>query len=408
MKKILHVTAQYPGKTGSGIYLKSIMGECHKKGYSQALIAGVAKDDIIELQYTEEFYPVVFNSPMIPFPVLGMSDNMPYESMKYSNISETMIEKWEVEFKRVVKNAIEEFKPDLILSHHLWLSTSFLTEIAKDIKIIGICHGTDLRQIEKSTRYKARVINACQRLDKVFALNNQQKEKISSVYGIKSDKIVVVGGGYNKDIFYFKDEKNVEKEKKTKDIRIIYAGKLSYSKGLMSLLRVMDMIKDKYNIKLFLAGTGSGLEEVAIKEYGREIGESVVFLGSLKQSDLGKSFRDSDIFVLPSFYEGLPLVVIESLASGLSVVTTNIPGLKSYLGEEINESGIIEYVELPEMIEIDQPLESEIANFEDRLKLKIELQIEKLLKSEEINLHTRKKIEALSWEGVFLKMEKHL
>ena len=403
MKKILHVTAQYPGKTGSGIYLSSIMGECQKKGYSQALIAGISKEDRVEVKYTEDFYPVVFNSPAVPFPVLGMSDIMPYNSMKYSTISEDMIEKWEVEFKKVLKIAIKDFKPDVIISHHLWLSTSFITELAEGIKVIGICHGTDLRQIERSPRYKDRVIRGCQKLDKVFALNNEQKEKVNAVYGISSDDIIVVGGGYDKEIFYFPKVKNINK-----DIQIIYAGKLSYSKGLMSLLRVFDKIKDKYNIKLSLAGTGSGEEERKIKEYGREIGDSLVFLGSLKQSLLAEKFRESDLFVLPSFYEGLSLVVIESLASGLKVVTTDIPGLKSYLGDAINNSGVIEFVNLPQMLEVDEPLESALASFEEELQIKIEKQINNILRNKQLNNDIKKEIDRLSWEGVFNKMEKHL
>lgn len=406
MKKILHVIAQYPEKTGSGIYLKSIMAECSENGYNQALIAGVSKEDTLEFKYTKQFYPVVFNSESIPFPILGMSDNMPYESMKYSSMSKDMMKKWEVEFKRVAKDAIEKFKPDVIISHHLWLSTSFITDLAEDIKVIGICHGTDLRQISKSPNHKDRVITACQKLDKVFALNNDQKKNISDKYKISKDKIMVVGGGYNEKIFYFPGKK--QNNKHSEEIKIIYAGKLSYSKGLMSLLKVFDNIKEKYNTKLFLAGTGTGEEERTIKECGKEIGDSVIFLGSLKQSELGDRFRDADLFVLPSFYEGLPLVVIESLASGLKVVTTDIPGLKAYLGEIINNSDAIEYVDLPEMLDVDEPLESEIPNFEQQLQLKIEEQINNILEDKDLDSNIEKEIEGLSWKGVFSKIEKHL
>nr|WP_300003685.1 glycosyltransferase family 4 protein [Tissierella sp.] len=406
MKRVLHVIAQYPGKTGSGVYLKSIMQQCSAKGYDQALIAGVSKEDSLEFKYADEFYPVVFNSPSIPFPILGMSDNMPYKSMKYSSISEEMMKKWEIKFKEVTKNAIGEFKPDVIISHHLWLSTSFIADLADGIKTIGICHGTDLRQLSKSPIYKDRVISGCQKLDKVFALNVEQKKKISDIYIIPKDNIVVVGGGYNEKLFYFPEKKKYSDN--NREIKIIYAGKLSFSKGLMSLLKVFDSIKTKYNTKLYLAGTGSGEEERSIKEYGREIGNKVIFLGNLKQSQLGDRFRASDLFVLPSFYEGLPLVVIESLASGLRIVTTDIPGLKSYLGETISNSDSIEYVGLPQMLDIDQPLESDLPIFEDELQLKIEKQILKVLDAKCLDSNIEKEIELLSWKGVFSRMEKHL
>ena len=403
MKKILHVLAQYPGKTGSGIYLESIMAQCNKKGYSQALIAGISIEDDIEFKYADKSYPVIFNSQTIPFPILGMSDNMPYESTKYSSMDEEMMIKWEDEFKRVLINAIEDFKPSVIISHHLWLSTSFVREIASDIKVIGVCHGTDLRQFNKLPRYRAKVLSGCENLDLVFSLNTEQKFLINKAYNIPNNKIIVVGGGYNEEIFYFPSYKRMDRE-----VRLVYAGKLSYAKGLIPLLNVFNILKDKYNVKLFLAGTATGEEERAIKRLGKEIGKSVIFLGGLKQSELAEVFRNSDIFILPSFYEGLPLVIIESLASGLRVVSTEIDGLKSYLSDKINDSNIIEYVKLPKMAEVDKPLSGEMDGFQNRLKEKIEKQIKNIINEYPVEANLETEINRLSWGGVFAKMDKHL
>lgn len=272
MKKILHVIAQYPGKTGSGVYLESIMAQSHTKGYPQALIAGISIEDDIDFKYADKSYPVTFNTKTLPFPILGMSDNMPYESTRYSCISEEMMIKWQEEFKRVLNNAIEDFKPSVIISHHLWLSTSFVKEIASDIKVIGICHGTDLRQFNKLPRYRKKVLSGCENLDMVFSLNMEQKYLINKTYNIPKNKIVVVGGGYNEEIFYFPSCERTDRE-----VRLVYAGKLSYAKGLIPLLNVFHLIKDKYNIKLFLAGTGTGEEERDIKRLGKKIGDSVIF-----------------------------------------------------------------------------------------------------------------------------------
>ena len=103
MKRILHIISQYPGKTGSGIYLKELIKEGNKKGYIQGLIAGLSKgEENIDLNIPKQyFYPVLFKTEKIPFPIVGMSDIMPYESTKYSEINNEMFIKWEKGFKRL-------------------------------------------------------------------------------------------------------------------------------------------------------------------------------------------------------------------------------------------------------------------------------------------------------------------
>ena len=71
MKKILHIISQYPGKTGSGIYLQELIREGNKKNYIQGLIAGIPNGDSIKLSYIDKFYPLIFNTEELPFPILG-------------------------------------------------------------------------------------------------------------------------------------------------------------------------------------------------------------------------------------------------------------------------------------------------------------------------------------------------
>ena len=74
----------------------------------------------------------------------------------------------------------------------------------------------------------------------------------------------------------------------------------------------------------------------------------------------------SDIFVLPSFFEGLPLTVIEALACGDRVVMTRLPGIPEWLSENALHADI-KYVDLPTMINADEPISDELPAFERRL-----------------------------------------
>ena len=403
MKRVLHIISQYPGSTGSGIYLQSLIKEGHRKSYVQGLIAGISVDDDIKPEYIEDFYPLRFNTNEIPFPIVGMSDVMPYESTKYSSLTKEMLIQLKAGFQKTIKEAIEEFEPDIIISHHLWVATSLVKEIASDIKVIGVCHGTDIRQFMNCPQYVEEVLTGCGELDIVLSLSEEQKKDIHNIYNISKDKIKIIGGGYSTDLFFPSLNEAYEEE-----IRIIYAGKLSYAKGLISLLNVFSEIKDKYKIKLLLVGLGTGEEERLIKNLGIEIGSSVEFLGELTQGELGQVFRGADIFVLPSFYEGLSLVTIEALASGLLVVSTELDNLKDYLGEEINNSGIIEYVRLPGMLDVDKPVEDDIPSFNKRFRIGIEKQISRLEEGFILEDKVDNEIKKFSWERIFARIERFM
>jgi glycosyltransferase involved in cell wall biosynthesis len=342
MKKILQILAQKPGETGSGIFLKSLMREMAKKEYNQGVLAGISSKDsdiITEMQETN-FYPVLFDTKELPFSVPGMSDVMPYNSTRYIDMDGEMYLKWKNSFKKVLDGAVEEFEPDIFIVHHLWLLASLIKQWYPDIPMIGICHGTDLRQMNKTKKFTDEVLKGCKNIEKIFALNKFQKEKIQRIYGIKKENIVTTGSAYNGDVFY---PNHHLKDKES--LKLVYVGKLSYAKGVMPLLEAYDDIDiGKKQIDLTIVGSGRGREAEAIKEKAEKIGKKVIFTGMVSQEELGEILRDCDIFILPSFYEGLPLVLIEALACGLRVVTTDLPGVKDWIGDKVNSTGVISYV----------------------------------------------------------------
>ncbi|MCK7512374.1 MAG: glycosyltransferase [Desulfobacterales bacterium] len=63
----------------------------------------------------------------------------------------------------------------------------------------------------------------------------------------------------------------------------------------------------------------------------------------------------ADVFVLPSFFEGLPLVVVESLACGCRVVMTDLPGVDAWMPAGLCAEGLVERVPLPRLVGADTP-----------------------------------------------------
>lgn len=370
--RILSITAQKPNSTGSGVYLTALVKEYAVRGHEQAVVAGVYEDDEVELPEGVSFYPVYFNSAKLPFPIAGMSDEMPYKSTRYCDMTQEMTGQFRAAFLDVIEKAVEELKPDLILCHHLYLLTAVVRERFPGHKAYGFCHNTDLRQMRKTELEREYIREQIRMLDRIFVPQRAQEEGVKEIYGIPSEKIARLGMGYNSDIFYPGD-------KRPKDgvTRLVFAGKIAEKKGVMSLLRSLSVVKDmakesgeeipRGKLKLSLAGsTGNEEEYRAIQELAKACPYEVAFLGRLSQTELAVIYNESDIFVLPSFFEGIPLVAIEALSCGDRVVMTDLPGVREWIGS-VAKGADVRYVQMPTMQNTDEPVEETLPDFERRL-----------------------------------------
>lgn len=109
--------------------------------------------------------------------------------------------------------------------------------------------------------------------------------------------------------------------------RIFCAARLSPQKGHAFLIRAMKVLVDRGNdLELRLAGDGPRKGELT--DLANELGlaERVRFLGFLTEDEVIRELEESDLFVLPSFVEGLPVSAMEAMAVGVPVVATNIAG----------------------------------------------------------------------------------
>lgn len=395
--KILSVTAQKPHTTGSGVYLTELVKAFDELGHEQAVLAGVYEEDKVAFPEGVEFVPVYYLTRELSFPIVGMSDEMPYQSTKYCDMNESMAEVFRDAFFRKLRPLVERFDPDVILCHHLYLLTAYVREAFPDRKVCGVCHGSDLRQMMKNELFREEIRRNINALDHIFALHDQQKEKIIELYGACEEKIAVIGSGFNNRIFT-----NAHKPEDPRNPRLIFAGKLSEKKGVMSLLRCLDFIPNRPDgMTVCLAGgSGSRAEQDEIIRLAGKCPCLVYLPGRLEQQDLAREYGESDIFVLPSFYEGLPLVVLEALACGLKVVCTDLPGIKQWIDKNIPGSPIV-YVKPPKMTNTDEPEPVSLKVFEFELALAIR-------KALDMEKGEPPKLDRLSWEGICEKIMENI
>ena len=175
---------------------------------------------------------------------------------------------------------------------------------------------------------------------------------------------------------------------------------MTEKKGIFSLLRALEKLPytaDRLIVKI-AGGHGPQTEYEEIKRLAAGSKYHIELLGRLTQNELAEVFRQSDVFVLPSFFEGLPLVNIEAMACGCKVVCSDISGIKEWYDENV-AGHHIEFVTLPEMKNTDEPIEEELAEFEQRLADAVK---KKLEQTEE----EYPDLEQISWKGISQKILK--
>ena len=396
--RILSITAQKPNSTGSGVYLTELVKEFALQGHEQAVVAGIYQDDEVELPDGVEFYPVYFCSERLPYDIVGMSDEMPYKSTRYCDMTPEMVEQFRASFFEVISPLVEQFQPDLILCHHLYLLTAFVRQWFPNKKIYGFCHNTDLRQMQKTDLERTFIAEQIRKLDRIFVPQTAQQDGVVDIYQVDIEKTMIVGMGYNNKIFYVTGEKP-----KDGVTRIVFAGKIAEKKGVMSLIRSLSLLGKKAPhvqkgaLQVYLAGSaGNETEYREIQRLAEECPYEIHFLGRLAQPALAKVYNECDIFTLPSFFDGLPLTVIEALACGDRVVVSDLPGIQAWLGEYAPGADV-RYVTMPQMSNTDEPVPESLPEFEERLA-------KALLQS----IHTKERkiadVSKISWEGIAKKV----
>lgn len=367
--RILNITAQKPDSTGSGVYLAEMVRCEVEAGHNAAVVCGVAQGDPLPFSDDVAAYPVFFETDEVPFPVCGMSDEMPYRATRYRDMDAAMVEAFRSAFAKRIRRAMDEFQPDVVVCHHLYLLTALVRQLVEDIPVFAVCHSTDLRQMRSHGLERQAIIEGVCGLDGIFALHKAQREEIIELYGCAAEKVRVLGTGYNASVF----SRGKAQRPQSGQCSLLYVGKIWEKKGVGCLLEALDQVHvPDGQLSLRLVGGHNDEEEFAgFQKRAESCAASVEFAGRLDIDDLVEAYRSADIFVLPSFFEGLPLVVVEALACGCRVVVSDLPGIKPWLMEHVPEAPVV-FVRPPRMRTADDPYPEELPGFSERIARSIE------------------------------------
>ena len=218
-------------------------------------------------------------------------------------------------FRQSLNVAFEEDKIDLLYVQEYWSNRfDFLINSVKDIPIIGADHGLKDKLAISSIKKKT--------LPRAAKLTCQTSQELSKVRGLGVNAMLLPNGI---DIDFYLPSHG----ERIKSI-FICARLYDRQKRVSDLIKSLSYLDKSW--KLEIAGSGPDLGTLKKLSKKLNLEHRVVFLGFISDKTvLRDHYRNCSIFALPSAFEGLPLVVLEAMSCGASVVTTDIDAFESLI-----------------------------------------------------------------------------
>jgi len=238
--------------------------------------------------------------------------------------------------RKLVKRLIAGLSGGTVLHAHMLLPDGLAaTLLKKKFKLPVVCtaHGSDVNIYPFANPLNMRLTRrALKDADAVAAVSNKLKDGIEKLTKAAKDISVIYNGA---DLAKFKP---ISKERAKEMLGvsgegrgILFVGNLIKLKCIDVLIKAFFRLKRKMpdgRLKLFLIGEGP--EKKGLLSLARllKLEEHVIFLGAKPHDEIPLWLNMADTFVLPSASEGFPTIIVEALACGIPIISTNVGGVQ--------------------------------------------------------------------------------
>lgn len=202
-----------------------------------------------------------------------------------------------------------------------------LTKIYKR-KLIIHEHGGNFREFyyESKSKLKQRIIRDVLNLaDKFIVLSEEWFEFFLPI--VNKERLLIVNNAIVVPEIDNKDYNNHN---------ILYLGRISREKGIKELIAAFEYIKNIYSDSVLYLGGVFEEEDLAEEIVGKE---NIKFLGWVGNNQKEKMLRECSIFVLPSYFEGQPISLLEAMGFGCCCISTQVGGIPQIIKH--NNNGIL-------------------------------------------------------------------
>ncbi len=210
-----------------------------------------------------------------------------------------------------------------IIHAHGYKADAYALAARRQIRVplVSTCHNWPLDSFSLRV-YQLLDVLCLRHFDRAVAVS-ADVAAILRRFGVPKDKIITIPNGVNISLFQAARPTVAETFRKRNGLIVGTAAQLTPKKGQEYLLRAAPEILAQFPDTVFLfAGDGPARKDLETLAQQLGIGESVLFLG--QRRDMPALYASMDIFVLPSLEEGMPMVILEALASRKPVVATPV------------------------------------------------------------------------------------
>nr|WP_319266783.1 glycosyltransferase family 4 protein [uncultured Draconibacterium sp.] len=128
--------------------------------------------------------------------------------------------------------------------------------------------------------------------------------------------------------------------KKEKELIFLFLGYITQQKGIFDLLDVVAKNKEKYQGKIRIVIGGNGeIEKLSRFIRENKLSAIVEFVGWITKEEKANWLKKTDVYILPSYYEGLPISILEAMSYGHPIISTNVGGIPEIV--KTHKNGIL-------------------------------------------------------------------
>ncbi|MDP4184165.1 MAG: glycosyltransferase family 4 protein [Bacteroidota bacterium] len=196
-------------------------------------------------------------------------------------------------------------------------------------KIIYHIHGGEFIRFIDTCRFRKQVLKTLNLCDVILVLSDQFQKSLMILTGHRKIRILNNLIGQPESVNGSSSDQSV--------VNFLYLGDIRQAKGIYDLVEAISDYKEELQgrMKLIIGGTGNSvLLNSMIKENGLE--QLIEYKGWIGEKEKTETFKKSKVFILPSYYEGMPMSILEAMSYGLSIIATDVGGISEIVKNGVN------------------------------------------------------------------------